>query len=201
MSSIFLAVAFWNTPILMTQNIFGTGSVSVIITNVNTTRLIYSSNINLFFNGSDGERNRLVGLNNTELSRNEVVVVDNYALQPTIDYTVTHLASNSTIQFINPLWDDQNIMIDFLTTGNFSFTANTTSVYGVMFGGADGTTARTYTLGGSTTSEFITIDNFVLMEKIDYNITRSPTESNITFLNPIWNDQYATIRWYGVVAP
>ena len=92
-------------------------------------------------------------------------------------------------------------MIDFLSTGNLSFIANSTNGYGVILGGGDGAVARTYTIGGSTSSEFITIDNFVLMERIDYNITRSPTQSNITFLNPIWNDQYITLRWYAVVAP
>jgi hypothetical protein len=183
----------------MTQNFFGSsGGISIILTDVNSTRLIYHANFPTFINGSDGERSRLVGLNNTGLSRDELVVVDNYALQPTIDYTVVHQVTNSTIQFLNPLWDDQTIMIDFFTTGSLNYTLNSTSVYGVSFGGASGDRFRTYTILGSTTREFITIDNFVLMETQDYNVSRSPVSTNITFFNPIWNDQYATIRWLGV---
>jgi hypothetical protein len=202
MGGIFLAVAFWNTPILMTQNIFGgSGTVTVTLTNVNATRYIYNGNFAAFINGTDGQRYRTVGLNNTELSRAEIVVVDNYALTPTVDYAVVHQAINSTVQFMNPLWNDQVIMIDFLTTGNLTYTINETTKLGFFMGGTDGNRYRTYTLGGSTANELISIDNFVLIETVDYNATRSSTQTNITFLNPLWDDQYVTFRWYGVVAP
>ena len=202
MGGTFLAVAFWNTPILMTQNIFGgSGSVSVVITDVNFTRVIYNGDISYHFNGTDGTRNRGVGLNNTRLSRDEVITIDNYVLQSTVDYSINHLATNSTLELYNPLWDDQTVIVDYFTIGALNFTLNTTNVWGLSLGGTDGNRYRTYTLSGSTMGEYVVVDNFALMEIIDYNISRSPAQSNITFLNAIWDDQRVTFRWYQVISP
>lgn len=148
--------------------------------------------------GSSGNINRVIVLNNTVITQDERINVDNYYLLNTIDYTVNHKSSSSNITFLNPLWDDQNVMIDFFINGSTSLSIIDEAYTGENATGSSGTINRVLVLSNTdlTQKEIINVDNFYLIETIDYTINHKSTASNITFINPIWNDQNINVRYF-----
>ena len=60
--------------------------------------------------GSDGDASRVLTVDNTVLTKNEVVSLDGNVLASTY-YAINNLTSNTTITFTNKVWDDQPIRI------------------------------------------------------------------------------------------
>jgi len=74
------------------------------------------------FNGSDctltsGVKNRVLTISNIqETNSNDFqVFVNNSFLHLNIDYTINHKELNSTITFLNYLWDNQKITVVYST--------------------------------------------------------------------------------------
>jgi len=72
--------------------------------NINTTGAACS--------GVDGAAGRVLTLTNASLTQEPVsVALDRQWLVPVTDFTVAHLAANTTITFINPVWNAQQIVV------------------------------------------------------------------------------------------
>jgi len=149
-------------------------------------------------NGTNGDTNRWLWLNNLNRSSNEIVVVDNYLLMEGIDYTIDHNDTNSSIVFLNKIFDTQNIMVQYIIASDIELTSNYEDFYGAVLTGGDGDFFRTKILGntGIINCNLVTVDNFVLMETIDYNLTTNETNAVLTLFNKIYNTQYITVRYY-----
>lgn len=67
--------------------------------------------------GSSGDSNRTITLSNTNLTQSVwfSVYVSGLAISITIDYTVVHNSSGSIITFLNPLFDDMPIIVNYQT--------------------------------------------------------------------------------------
>ena len=65
--------------------------------------------------GSDGSTSRTLTLSNTLETTDDsfLVFVNGLALIPTTDYTVDHNTSSSVITFVNPIFDDQYILVQY----------------------------------------------------------------------------------------
>jgi len=65
--------------------------------------------------GSDGDSNRVLILSNTGItSTNEFLVyVSGLALSTTTEYTVVHKDGSTEITFLNKLWDDMTIIVQY----------------------------------------------------------------------------------------
>lgn len=65
--------------------------------------------------GSSGDSNRVLTLSNTSLTVQAgfLVYVSGLALALTTEYTVSHLDASTEITFLNPLWDDMTIVVQY----------------------------------------------------------------------------------------
>jgi len=65
--------------------------------------------------GSSGDSNRVLTLSNTGLTKQPgfLVYASGLALALTTEYTVSHLSSNTTITFLNPLWDNMTVVVKY----------------------------------------------------------------------------------------
>lgn len=65
--------------------------------------------------GSSGEKDRVLTLNNTQETRETafLVYVDGLALTVSEDYTANHKSSGTEITFLNKLWDDMDIVVQY----------------------------------------------------------------------------------------
>ena len=78
--------------------------------------------------GSSGDANRVLTLDNTSLtvSSGLLVYASGLALAVTSEYTITHNDTDSTITFVNPLWDDMAIIVKYyqkMSVGGFPLDA------------------------------------------------------------------------------
>ena len=65
--------------------------------------------------GSSGEADRVLTLSNTGTTRQSglLVYASGLALALTTEYTVSHLSSSTTITFLNRLWDDMTVVVNY----------------------------------------------------------------------------------------
>lgn len=175
---------------------------------VPTTYVLKNVSINYFativsdvyFNGSDGETHRIFGLGNNNITSDENVIIDNFHLIKDVDYTVTHQATNTTIELLNKIWDGQNVSVDFFTVSQYNLLVYEDTFTGAAATGNDGTMLRNITLPNTymTTLEQIVVDNFHLIKDVDYSVVDGSSLTNITFLNPLWNEQNIQLRVYEI---
>jgi len=99
---------------------------------------------------------------------------------------------------LNKIFDTQNIMVQYIIASDIELTSNYEDFYGAVLTGGDGDFFRTKILGntGIINCNLVTVDNFVLMETIDYNLTTNETNAVLTLFNKIYNTQYITVRYY-----
>jgi len=66
--------------------------------------------------GSSGASNRVITLSNTGLTQQNgfLVYVSGLALALTTEYTVSHLSASTTITFLNGMWDDMTIVVQYV---------------------------------------------------------------------------------------
>ncbi len=66
--------------------------------------------------GSSGASNRLITLTNTRLTKQGgfLVFAGGVTLSLTTEYTVSHLVGSTTVTFLNGLWDDMSVTIDYM---------------------------------------------------------------------------------------
>lgn len=168
-------------------------SISPVTSTLEFHRYIqYGSNLS----GTSGTSGRILIINNTNLSSNEFIVIDNYKLLDT-DYTITHNSINSQITFLNKIWDDQRIQVDYYTESTISSTTITENYFGTSADGSDGQSNRNLILSNNVLSknELIIVDNYVLISGSDYTINHQISGSTITFLNKLWDDQRINVRY------
>lgn len=76
--------------------------------------------------GTSGGTSRVLTLTNTALTIQEgfMVYVSGLAIALTSEYTVSHLSASTTITFINPIWDDMTVIVNYYegVTSNVSGT-------------------------------------------------------------------------------
>jgi len=67
-------------------------------------------------NGSSGNANRTLTINNTGLTSSDgfLIALDRSFLALTDDYTVSHLSSGTIITFLNNVWNDQSIIVNYI---------------------------------------------------------------------------------------
>ena len=67
--------------------------------------------------GNDGDSNRTITLSNTEITQSAwfSVFVSGLGISLTTDYTVSHNSSSSVITFLNALFDDTPIIVNYQT--------------------------------------------------------------------------------------
>ncbi len=65
--------------------------------------------------GSDGDSNRVLTLDNTGITTGDgfLVYASGLALALTTEYTVSHLSSSTTVTFLNGIWDDMTIVVNY----------------------------------------------------------------------------------------
>ena len=65
--------------------------------------------------GSSGDSNRVLTLANTQLTVQAgfLVYASGLALSLSDEYTVSHLSASTQITFLNPLWDDMSIIVQY----------------------------------------------------------------------------------------
>lgn len=145
--------------------------------------------------GSSGDTNRILTLTNTNISRNEIVFISGIILYPTIDYTVSHLSASSTITFLNNIYNDQEIDVVWFEALGLGDTSNITNTTGTTLTGSDGIQNRILTLSNTELSskESIYIDGVYLYQTADYTISHSKSNTTITFLNNIYNNQNISV--------
>jgi len=66
--------------------------------------------------GSSGDSNRILTLSNTSLTSNDgfLIYVSGLALSVNTEYNVSHKVIGTTITFLNPIWDDQQIIVQYI---------------------------------------------------------------------------------------
>ncbi len=69
--------------------------------------------------GSDGSSNRTLTLSNTRLTLDNGlnIHVDGYFLHPSSDFTIVHNSSASVITFLNAIFNEQKITVEYLLAG------------------------------------------------------------------------------------
>ena len=65
--------------------------------------------------GTDGASNRVLTLSNTTLTNGSIflVMAGGLALRIGSEFTANHLSSSSTITFLNSLYNDQSIIVEY----------------------------------------------------------------------------------------
>lgn len=107
----------------------------------------------------------------------DMIAIDNSYLQPDIDYTYV----GTTITFLNPVWDDQQI-----TLWNTEFNILSVNYVGSAASGSDGNSNRNLAVQNVLQ---IVVDNNLLHPDTDY----SYDGTTIIFLNPLWDTQKITV--------
>ncbi len=66
--------------------------------------------------GSDGDSNRILTIENTKLTSQEgfLVYASGLPLGLTTEYTVTHNSTGTQITFLNGLWDDMTVIVNYI---------------------------------------------------------------------------------------
>jgi|GEM_PF-1866644 len=150
--------------------------------------------------GTNGAKNRILTLSNDDpVNEMMLLIVDGSVLMYNIDFTLDE--GSSSITFLNNVWDDQAITVDYLTddsTSTTSYLAKSLTLSGTDLTGSNGATSRTYsirtsfTLGSSIT---IVLDGATLQRGTDF--TWNSTTKTVTFVTAVNNDQDIIISyWY-----
>ena len=65
--------------------------------------------------GTDGQANRVLTIGNTSTTNGSIflVMVGGLALRTGSEFTASHLSSSSTITFLNNLYNDQSIIVEY----------------------------------------------------------------------------------------
>lgn len=117
--------------------------------------------------GSDGASNRQYGLGYSSAQVPQFqLIVANSSLQMTVDYTL----SSNTITFLNPVWDNQNITIDYYTSSGAVAAGTLTYATTLQFAAVIGVLKKipSWDVGATPTIETVgTGDNSVTIFYLD----------------------------------
>lgn len=144
--------------------------------------------------GISGDSNRVLTLSNTSLTIQAEfsVYASGYELTVNIEYTVVHKISGTLVTFLNPLWDDMTAIVRYSQGTALYFDNDSGNFMGSDCSGSDGDSNRVLTLGNSTrtiqTGFVIFASGLCLAEGSEYTALHKTTGTEITFLNPLWND-------------
>jgi len=131
--------------------------------------------------GLDGSVNRQLNVSNFPL----IIVVDTFYLNNGYDYSFSNINTTYVVTFNNAIWNDQEIGI-CLATSNTTWS---NSVYlGINCTGSDGDVNRVL-VSNITFPILVSVDNWLLSSGFDYTLS----SSNITFLNPVWDDMVISV--------
>lgn len=168
-NNIFYNFTAYNLTFLNQNTNYITYNVTSI--NFNTTSITGND-----LTGGDGDLDRTYNI-----GKLSIVIVDNFALHPTIDYNY----SSSLLTFKKPIWNDQ--IIDLYTT---DVIIAITNKLGSDFTLTDGSINRVLMINGNV--YMLAVDNYVLHLGTDY----VKFAGGIRLLKPLWNDQVITIWTY-----
>lgn len=130
-------------------------------------------------NGTDGQAYRSLYLNVSNLSLVQTVAVDSYIMIKNYQYTI----NGNNITFVNPLYDDQKIQIDYISASNVTSVTNILTLSAADLIGSDGSIDRSYPL--NNTFMQVSVDSYYMIKNTQY-IANS---TGFRFLIPVWNDQ------------
>lgn len=152
--------------------------------------------------GSSPSTNRTYTLTNSNAVLEQMqIIIANIILQANIDFTFD--TDTLLVTFLNTVWDDQNISIDYMTndtTSTVSYLQDSYSISGSDLTGSDGATNRTFifinnqSITGANMQ--VTVDNTVLQQGVDF--TFNSTTKTITFLNATANSSSISIDYFYV---
>jgi len=111
-----------------------------------------------------------------------IVTVDDFVLHPVVDYNF----AGGLLSFNNPIWDSQDITLYYASNPavtNFTYY----NFDGINSTGIDGAIGRVLVVGND--SNMVAVDNYMLHPEIDFQ----SVGGNITFINPLWDDQNITV--------
>ena len=155
--------------------------------------------------GTSGDASRVLTLANTSLTNSNdfFVFINNSFLHPTQDYNVAHGTTNTTIIFVNPVWDSQVITVKYSTF---------TSISGAGYCSIDDVRLISKLTTSDISDEDLTdliaistkeinkkINIEVIREKVDYiDLTRQNKidGSNNTYYVKNWKGKYLADRNY-----
>lgn len=143
--------------------------------------------------GIDGDAGRVLTLSNTNLtlSAGFIVAVNGLALSSS-EYTLSNLASSSTITFTNKLWDAQAVKVVYYTIAG-ALVPSYESKTGADCSGVDGAANRVLTLANTELTQdggmMIWVNGLMIALTDEYTIVHNSTGTTITFLGPIWDTQ------------
>lgn len=147
--------------------------------------------------GSDGTQNRTYVLTNSDAVLEQMqFIIEGAILQTDIDFTFD--TDLNTVTFLNNVWDDQNISLDYFidsTTSTTEFDTDRYSFLGADLTGTDGGLGRVFTMvtNKAVVSEQmqVIVENNTLQIGIDY--TFNIVTKNVIFLNSIFDNQNITV--------
>ena len=125
--------------------------------------------------GSDGAINRVLTIANTSITENDdfQVYVNNAFLHISVDYNVTHKSTNTTITFLNNLWDNQQIAVVY--TAPLVAPTGTASAIGIV-GDFQDATASLMTYGQQVRFRYFHVAYDADYYDDDVTLTRSGTD-------------------------
>lgn len=141
--------------------------------------------------GGNGTSNRVLTLNNTQLSSNEYIIVGNAAQIPTVDYSISNGVTSTNITFLNNIYDSDNIQVNYMTSSNLTYTLFSLVIPGSSLTGTNGSINRDVALLNGT-NEIVNIDGYDQIRNVDY-VNNGTT---IRFINNVYNSQNIQIRYY-----
>jgi len=155
---------------------------------------------------SDGLKNRVLTLSNTGLTENDglIVIVGNSGLANGNAFTINHLSSNSTITFLNEIFDSQDISITYQQEsastsilGNYQ--ESTENFDGSDCSGTNGSKNRVLTLTNVTLSQsnlFAVYVSGLRLGSGEYTVSHKSVGTTITFLNELFDDSLIVVDYY-----
>lgn len=149
--------------------------------------------------GSDGATNRVLTLANTLITDSDsfLVSVSGLVLIPDVDYTATHSSSASTITFLNPIFDEMYIVIQY--GQGFVPTAGVYCTYSDIFlltnlTASDVSASDVASIITEATKELNNLINVHVerekIEQIDETRTNKIDSSNTTYYVKNWSGKF-----------
>lgn len=148
-------------------------------------------------NGSDGEINRVLTINNTNTTSDEIIAIDNFIIN-SANYTATNQINSSTYKFRFPIFDEQTISVRYYTQDSANYILTKESFTGNNLSLSDGDNNRSLILANIalTKNELVIVDGFALYSDVQYKINNSQINTNLIFLIPIFDEQIIDVRYY-----
>ncbi len=163
--------------------------------------------------GTDGTANRVLTLSNTYLTINNGLVVSlgGFVLDPSI-YSITNLATNSTITFLGNVYNSSPIEVIYFQEAPDPSSSTVTGVepitenlLGSNCTGSDGAMNRKLVLNNqkitSGTGFIVFLGGFAQAVTLDYTVSHLAQNTEITFLGRVHNESPIEVLYFNQSNP